>query len=89
MSSFSLLIGFLVCISQLALIAQERPGENQAANELIREVVKTELSKREQDHTHWRYRLETETADGKELIEVIETKQGGLTRLIAGNGRPT
>jgi hypothetical protein len=62
--------------------------ENLSANDLVRHVVDNELRMQEQDHSHWMYRLETEKAGVKETKEVVETKDGDLTRLVARNDQP-
>jgi hypothetical protein len=64
------------------------PDQNLSANDLVRQIVDNELRMQEQDHSHWMYRLETEKGGVKETKEVIETKDGDLTRLLARNGQP-
>jgi hypothetical protein len=51
-------------------------------------VVNNELKAMDQDHSHWMYRLETQKAGTQETKEVVETKDGDLTRLVAKNGQP-
>lgn len=86
---FSVFISaFLVCLYPPSLTCQEQPGQGQTANDLVREVVRSELNKQEQDHTQWRYQLETEKSGTKEVLEVVETRQSDLTRLITRNGQP-
>jgi len=69
--------------------AQAAPAEsNAAANELARNVVKNELKAMDEDHSHWMYRLETVEHGAKETKEVVETKDGDVTRLVERNGQP-
>jgi hypothetical protein len=62
----------------------------QAASEgpqaLVRQVVTNELVAQQSDNTYWMYVSELQEP-GKELTkEVIETKEGALTRMVAENG---
>ena len=69
--------------------AQAAPTEsNAAANELARGMVKNELKAMDEDHSHWMYRLETVEHGTKETKEVVETKDGDVTRLVERNGQP-
>lgn len=68
--------------------SQVRPDENPSANDLVRQVVSKELKALDQDHTSWMYRLETEKGGATDVLEVAETKQGDLTRLVAKAGQP-
>ena len=61
---------------------------NAAANELVRGMVKNELKAMDEDHSHWMYRLETVEHGTKETKEVVETKDGDVTRLVERNGQP-
>lgn len=68
---------------------QAAPAEsNAAANELVRNVVNNELKAMDEDHSHWMYRLETVEHGAKETKDVVETKDGDVTRLVARNGQP-
>jgi hypothetical protein len=71
-----------------AVISQVRPDQNQSANDVVRKMVSNELKALDQDHTCWMYRLETEKGGTGEVLEVAETKQGDLTRLVAKGGQP-
>ena len=68
--------------------AQPAPAESNAANELVRNVVKNELKAMDEDHSHWMYRLETAEHGARETKEVVETKDGDVTRLVERNGQP-
>jgi hypothetical protein len=58
-----------------------------AANDLARRVITNEL-KFQDDHTNWMYRLEKEQYGKKQVEEIIETKEGSLSRLLSINNRP-
>ncbi len=75
----------LLCGS--ASLSQVHPGRDQPAHDLVHEVVSNELNAQQRDHTHWMYQLETEKAGAKEVMAVIETIDGDLTRLLSRNGQ--
>jgi hypothetical protein len=88
LASFPFAATCLVCFCWLPLLAQEPTGGNQMTpNELVREVVKAELNEREQDHSHWMYRLDRVKGGIRETLHIVETEQGVLTRVIAKNGQ--
>jgi hypothetical protein len=58
-----------------------------SANDLARRVITNEL-KFQDDHTNWMYRLEKEQDGKKQVEEMIETKEGSLSRLLSINDRP-
>jgi hypothetical protein len=53
-----------------------------SANDLARRVISNEL-KFQDDHTNWMYRLEKEQYGKKQVEEIIETKEGSLSRLLS------
>jgi hypothetical protein len=57
-----------------------------SANDLARRVITNEL-KFQDDHTNWMYRLEQEQYGKKQVEEIIETKEGSLSRLLSINDR--
>jgi hypothetical protein len=71
-----------------AVVSEVHPDQDQSANDLVRQMVSNELKALDQDHTSWMYRLETEKGGTREVLEVAETKQGDLTRLVAKGGQP-
>jgi predicted esterase YcpF (UPF0227 family) len=77
------LVVVLFCDS--ASLSQEHSSQDQSARDLVREVVSNELNAQQRDHTHWMYRLETEKAGTREVMAVIETIAGDLTRLLSRN----
>jgi len=58
-----------------------------SANDLARRVITNEL-KFQDDHTNWMYRLEKEQHGKKQVEEIIETKEGSLSRLPSISDRP-
>lgn len=57
-------------------------------NELARKVVANELKLQNETHDHWMYRLEKEESGRKRVQEILETKDGSLSRLISIDSRP-
>jgi hypothetical protein len=66
---------------------QSVPSSQVSANDLARRVIANEL-KFQDDHTNWMYRLEKEQDGKKQVKEIIETKEGSLSRLLSINDRP-
>jgi len=58
-----------------------------SANDLARRVITNEL-KFQDDHTNWMYRLEKEQYGKKQVEEIIETREGSLSRLLSIDDRP-
>ncbi len=59
-----------------------------SANELARKVVTNELKSQAEDHGHWMYRLEKEESGRKQVLEILETNSGSLSRLLSMDGHP-
>jgi hypothetical protein len=71
-----------------ATLSQSGSGSSGvSANDLARRVITNEL-KFQDDHTNWMYRLEKEQYGKKQVEEIIETKEGSLSRLLSINGQP-
>jgi hypothetical protein len=71
-----------------ATLSQSGSGSSGVpANDLARRVITNEL-KFQDDHTNWMYRLEKEQYGKKQVEEIIETKEGSLSRLLSINGQP-
>jgi hypothetical protein len=66
---------------------QSVPSSQVSANELAQRVVTNELNFQD-DHSNWMYRLEKEQYGKKQVEEIIETKNGSLSRLLSINDRP-
>jgi len=82
-------MAFIVTIILLGVPAhpQSVPISTMSANDLVRRVVTNELNFQD-DHTNWMYRLEKEQYGKKQVEEIIETKEGSLSRLLSVNGLP-
>jgi hypothetical protein len=65
--------------------ASERRG--MSANELARRVVTNELKVQNENLGHWMYRLEKKDAEKKQVQQIVETKDGSLSRLLSTDGR--
>jgi hypothetical protein len=71
-----------------ATLSQSDSGSTAvSANDLARRVITNEL-KFQDDHTNWMYRLEKEEDGKKQVQEIIETKEGSLSRLVSINDQP-
>ena len=82
-------VGFTLAIILLGVPGrpQSAPSSQVSASELARRVITNEL-KFQDDHTNWMYRLEKEQYGKKQVEEIIETKEGSLSRLLSINDRP-
>jgi hypothetical protein len=67
--------------------SQSVPSSSVSANDLVRRVISNELNFQD-DHTNWMYRLEKEEDGKKQVEEIVETKEGSLSRLLSINGLP-
>src|ERR1039457_325867 len=78
-----------LAIILLSVPARPQPvsGSQVSANDLAQRVITNELNF-QGDHTNWMYRLEKEQSGKKEVEEIIETKEGSLSRLLSINDRP-
>ena len=76
----------VIILLGLSAPSQSVPGGRVSANDLARRVITNEL-KFQDDHTNWMYRLEKEQYGKKQVEEIIETKEGSLSRLLSINGR--
>lgn len=57
-------------------------------NEYVRQVVAHELEEQDRDHSMWRYHIHREDDKNNQDRDVIETKDGQLSRLILVWGKP-
>jgi hypothetical protein len=69
------------------LISQSEPEIGMSANELARRVVTNELRFQAEDHGHWMYRLEKQESGRKQVLQILETNNGSLSRLLSVDGR--
>jgi hypothetical protein len=79
-------VAFALAIVLLRVPAhpQSVPSSQVSANDLARRVITNEL-RFQDDHTNWMYRLEKEQYGKKQVEEIIETKEGSLSRLLSIN----
>ena len=79
-------VAFALAIVLLSVPAhpQSVPSSQVSANNLARRVITNEL-RFQDDHTNWMYRLEKEQYGKKQVEEIIETKEGSLSRLLSIN----
>jgi hypothetical protein len=85
----------LCCVAVASAIQTAANQEEQAEaalpkdpNQYVREVIKHELACQDSDHTHWRYHLHREDEKGSSDRDVIQTREGQLSRTLLINGRP-
>jgi hypothetical protein len=80
---------FTLATILLAVLAHPQAGSSSqgSASDLARRVVTNELEFQD-DHTNWMYRLEKEQYGKKQVEEIIETKEGSVSRLLSMNDRP-
>jgi hypothetical protein len=80
---------FALAIILLSIPARSQsvPSRQVSTDDLARRVITNEL-KFQDDHTNWMYRLEKEQYGTKQVEEIIETKEGSLSRLLSINDHP-
>jgi hypothetical protein len=78
----------IILLGSNALPQSDFGNPGLSANELARKVIINELKFQDEDHSHWMYRLEKEDAGKKQVQEIVETKDGSLSRLLSTDGRP-
>jgi hypothetical protein len=79
-------VAFALAVVLLSVPAQPQcgPSSQVSANDLARRVITNEL-RFQDDHSNWMYRLEKEQYGKKQVEEIIETKEGSLSRLLSIN----
>jgi len=77
----------IILLGSAALSQSDSGSLGVSAADLARRVITNEL-KFQDDHTNWMYRLEKEQYGKKQVEEIIETKEGSLSRLLSINGQP-
>src|ERR1700680_1909374 len=82
-AAFTLAIILLVMPTR----SQSIQSSQASANDHARRVIANEL-KFQDDHTNWMYRLEKEQYGKKQVEEIIETKEGSLSRLLSIDDHP-
>jgi hypothetical protein len=78
----------IVLLASNALPQSESQRVEMSANELARKVITNELKFQYDDHGHWMYRLEKKESGRKQVQEIVETKNGSLSRSLSIDGHP-
>lgn len=78
----------LMCLCPLARSEDAALKPLMSAGDLAREVVQNELNAQDQDKSLWKYRELTQHDGRTEILEVVETKDGEVHRLLAVDGKP-
>jgi hypothetical protein len=78
----------IILLGSNALPQSDSGTLGMSANELARKVVANELKFQNEDHDLWMYRLEKEESGRKQVHEILETKNGSLSRFLSVDGRP-
>ncbi len=76
---------FAACVAGKA---QTSPGQNNSAQQLVREVIHNELAANQTDHTKWIYRDADKTASKDVVQLVVETPEASVSKTIERNGQP-
>jgi hypothetical protein len=78
------LTGFIVASARATANGEPKQG----TDSLVHEILENEIRAQKEDQSLWQYQ-ENKIENGKmERIEVVETPQGDLERLVAVNGNP-
>ena len=77
----------IILLGPATLSQSDSGSPGVSADDLARRVITNEL-KFQDDHTNWMYRLEKEQYGKKQVEEIIETKEGSLSRLLSINDQP-
>jgi hypothetical protein len=85
-ASFALCVA--VILSEAAVCQCGLGSGPQSGNQLVQAVIGNELKAEEADQARWIYWLQKRREDTIERSEVLETKDGSLSRRIVVNGRP-
>src|ERR1019366_6210826 len=82
-------VPFALAIVLLSVPARPQSASSSqvSANDLARRGITNELTFQD-GHTNWMYRLEKEQSGKKRAEEIIETKEGALSRLLSIDDRP-
>lgn len=83
------IVGLLIASVVFAANNPQLESEpNSNANQLVKEVVQRELNAQTDDRSLWRYEEVSQQEGTTKLLEVVETKEGEIHRLLAINGKP-
>jgi len=84
----AIVIVIVILLASSALPQSDSERLAMSANELARRVVTNELKFQAEEHGHWMYRLQKEEPGKKQVLQILETNSGSLSRLISVGGRP-
>jgi len=84
----AIVIGVVILLGSSALPQSDFERLGMSANELARRVVTNERKFQAEDHGHWMYRLEKEESGKQQVLQILETNNGSLSRLLSVGGRP-
>jgi hypothetical protein len=84
----AIVIVIVILLGSCALPQSDSERLGMSANDLARRVVTNELKFQAEDHGHWMYLLQKEESGKKQVLQILETSSGSLTRLISVGGRP-
>lgn len=82
------LTALIALLPAAARCQSSSPYPAMSANDLVRAVVAQELKAQDTGHSRWMYRVDKEEQGRKKTIEVVQTEQGSLDRLVAIDGHP-
>jgi hypothetical protein len=85
--SAATVLAIVILLGSATLSQSDSRNLGVSAADLARRVITNEL-KFQDDHTNWMYLLEKEQYGKKQVEEIIETKEGSLSRLLSINGQP-
>jgi hypothetical protein len=76
----------IVLLGSNALPQAQSEKVGMSANALARKVITNELKFQYDDHGHWMYRLEKQESGRKQVQEIVETRNGSLSRSLSLDG---
>jgi len=81
-------VGVIVLLVSRIASAQLQANAQLSPADLVKAVIRSELSTSDVTEIRWKYQLVKEVDGKQETREVVETKSGSLDRVIAIAGRP-
>jgi hypothetical protein len=68
--------------------ASAQPRNNEGGQQLVRDVVWNEIHAQTNDHTYWHYHEVQEDNGPRRLLDVFQTRDGQIYRVLAINDQP-
>lgn len=87
-NSLAAVIVTIILLGSNALAQSESVTVAMSAADLARRVVTNELKVQDEQHGRWMYRLEKQEPGSRRTLEILETNNGSLSRLLSIDGRP-